>query len=91
MLFLRLHVRYLQAGFATYFILSFYRSTSTIFPNQHLVLKKSALLSLKWSPCFSVLWWLSSSLRIAHNGVSRRRKTTIITCETQLRNNRKNN
>ena len=37
-----LHVHYLHAEFPTYFILPFYHSASTIFQNQHLVLKKSA-------------------------------------------------
>ena len=41
---------------------------SIIFQNQHLDLKKSALLKLKWVPCFSILSWLSSGPSIAHNG-----------------------
>lgn len=72
-----LHVHYLHAKFATQFILPFYHSTSMIFQNQHLDLKKSALLKLKWVPCFSILSWLSSGPSIAHDGtvaLTRQRK-----------------
>ena len=79
-----LHVHYLHAKFTTQFILPFYHSTSMIFQNQHLDLKKSALRKLKWVPCFSILSWLSSGPSIAHDGtVALTRERKHITSKEQ--------
>ena len=70
--FVTCRVRYVRVRnmFATYLIVPFYHFTSTTFQNQHLMLKKSALVNLKWAPCSSTLSWLSSSPRIAKNGTA---------------------